>query len=123
MLMLSKRLRRQGTICALQGMGGQHEYFGLWLSAEFGKGHSKAKPTCTTYKSPQLSCTEEFNVDAVEVWGLGDKVREEEDNEEVRHALCICDSDSFHSTTILSNPLSCLALSAGSCAIDCNQFF
>ncbi|XP_051024872.1 MTOR-associated protein MEAK7 [Acomys russatus] len=54
------------------GMGGQHGYFGLWVDADFGKGHSKAKPTCTTYNSPQLSAQEEFQFDKMEVWGLGD---------------------------------------------------
>ena len=52
-------------------MGGQLEYFGLWLSADYGKGHSKAKPRCTTYGSPMLSATEEFQVDLLEVWGVG----------------------------------------------------
>ncbi|KAM4018039.1 LOW QUALITY PROTEIN: MTOR-associated protein MEAK7 [Anomaloglossus baeobatrachus] len=54
------------------GMGGQHDYFGLWIDSNFGKGHSKAKPRCTTYNSPQLSTTEEFCIDAMEVWGLGE---------------------------------------------------
>ncbi|XP_057609923.1 MTOR-associated protein MEAK7 isoform X2 [Chionomys nivalis] len=54
------------------GMGGQHHYFGLWVAADFGKGHSKAKPTCTTYNSPQLSAQEDFQFDKMEVWGLGD---------------------------------------------------
>ncbi|KAL1785104.1 TLD domain-containing protein 1 [Sigmodon hispidus] len=54
------------------GMGGQHHYFGLWVSADFGKGHSKAKPTCTTYNSPQLSAQEDFQIDKMEVWELGD---------------------------------------------------
>uniref|UniRef100_A0A8C6R623 MTOR-associated protein MEAK7 n=1 Tax=Nannospalax galili TaxID=1026970 RepID=A0A8C6R623_NANGA len=54
------------------GMGGQHHYFGLWVAADFGKGHSKAKPMCTTYNSPQLSAQEDFQFDKMEVWGLGD---------------------------------------------------
>nr|XP_004663505.2 MTOR-associated protein MEAK7 isoform X2 [Jaculus jaculus]XP_044998074.1 MTOR-associated protein MEAK7 isoform X2 [Jaculus jaculus] len=53
------------------GMGGQHNYFGLWVDADFGKGHSKAKPTCTTYNSPQLSAQEDFRFDKMEVWGVG----------------------------------------------------
>lgn len=56
---------------ALQGMGGQHHYFGLWVAADFGKGHSKAKPACTTYSSPQLSAQEDFQFEKMEVWGLG----------------------------------------------------
>ncbi|XP_043937405.1 MTOR-associated protein MEAK7 [Protopterus annectens] len=53
------------------GMGGQHDYFGLWLDSDYGKGHSKAKPRCTTYNSPQLSAKETFTIDALEVWGTG----------------------------------------------------
>lgn len=53
-------------------MGGQHHYFGLWVDVDFGKGHSKAKPTCTTYNSPQLSGQEDFRFEQMEVWGVGD---------------------------------------------------
>ena len=55
-------------------MGGQMEYFGLWLSADYGAGHSKAKPRCTTYASPMLSASEEFQIDMLEVWGVGPPV-------------------------------------------------
>ncbi|XP_048814942.1 MTOR-associated protein MEAK7 [Lagopus muta] len=54
------------------GMGGQHGYFGLWVDSDYGKGHSKAKPRCTTYNSPQLSAKEDFTLDALEVWAVGD---------------------------------------------------
>lgn len=47
------------------------DYFGLWLSGDFGHGHSKAKPQCSTYGSPMLSSSEEFDVELVEVWGVG----------------------------------------------------
>ncbi|XP_021026682.1 MTOR-associated protein MEAK7 isoform X1 [Mus caroli] len=60
------------------GMGGQHHYFGLWVAADFGKGHSKAKPACTTYNSPQLSAQEDFLFDKMEVWGLGNLLEEYE---------------------------------------------
>ncbi|XP_051883922.1 MTOR-associated protein MEAK7 isoform X2 [Pristis pectinata] len=53
------------------GMGGQHDYFGLWIDSNYGKGHSKAKPRCTTYNSPQLSAKEHFTIDTVEVWMVG----------------------------------------------------
>ncbi|XP_078527208.1 MTOR-associated protein MEAK7 isoform X2 [Lissotriton helveticus] len=53
------------------GMGGQHNYFGLWIDSDFGQGHSKAKPRCTTYNSRQLSSTENFKIDVLEVWGVG----------------------------------------------------
>lgn len=55
-----------------QGMGGQFDYFGLYISPEFDKGHSMARPLCSTYQSPRLSKEEEFEIDAVEVnqWGM-----------------------------------------------------
>ncbi|XP_072292006.1 MTOR-associated protein MEAK7 [Eucyclogobius newberryi] len=63
------------------GMGGQHYYFGLWLDCDFGRGHSRAKPKCTTYGSPQLSADEDFTVDAVEVWAVGTLPEPDEDDE------------------------------------------
>ncbi|XP_013001308.1 MTOR-associated protein MEAK7 isoform X2 [Cavia porcellus] len=62
----------QQTIPNGLGMGGQHGYFGLWVDADFGNGHSKAKPTCTTYSSPQLSAEENFRFEKMEVWAVGD---------------------------------------------------
>eukprot|EP00062_Callorhinchus_milii_P005142 gi/632944312/ref/XP_007887441.1/ PREDICTED: TLD domain-containing protein 1 [Callorhinchus milii] len=53
------------------GMGGQHNYFGLWIDSDYGTGHSKAKPRCTTYNSPQLSGKENFAIDVLEVWAVG----------------------------------------------------
>ena len=52
-------------------MGGQHDYFALFLDHEYGKGHSKAHPLSTTYHSPQLSKQEEFQIKHVEVWAVG----------------------------------------------------
>lgn len=58
------------------------DYFGLWIDSSFNHGHSKAKPKCTTYGSPQLSADPEFEVDIIEVWGLGPEKKEEEDSDE-----------------------------------------
>ena len=63
-------------------MGGQHNYFGLWLSTEFGQGHSKGKPTSTTYGNPQLSAKDEFLIDVVEAWGIGNEPKADEDEED-----------------------------------------
>ena len=52
-------------------MGGQLQYFGLWIDSEFGKGQSKAEPHCTTFNSPRLSQKENFTIDILEVWGVG----------------------------------------------------
>ncbi|CAM0142257.1 hypothetical protein VKS41_002261 [Umbelopsis sp. WA50703] len=50
------------------GMGGQFDYSGLWLDADFSHGHSKAGPLCSTYSSPRLTSKEDFTVDMVEAW-------------------------------------------------------
>ena len=52
-------------------MGGQLNYFGLWLDENFGSGHSRGQPSCTTYGSPPLSAEEEFKIDRLEAWGVG----------------------------------------------------
>lgn len=63
------------------GMGGQHNFFGLWLDSEFGAGQSKAKPACTTYASPQLSKKEDFKINLIEVWGVGKEPKKEDEEE------------------------------------------
>ena len=49
----------------VSGMGGQLEFFGLWLDAEYGKG--RCAPSCTSYQSPQLSKEEHFKYEHLEV--------------------------------------------------------
>ena len=46
-------------------MGGQLEFFGLWLDAEYGQG--RCAPSCTSYQSPQLSKEEHFKYEHLEV--------------------------------------------------------
>ncbi|XP_070687200.1 MTOR-associated protein MEAK7 isoform X2 [Pempheris klunzingeri] len=74
------------------GMGGQHSYFGLWLDNDFGRGHSRARPKCTTYGSPQLSGDEDFTLDSMEVWAVG-KPPEPEEGEEGEGKRSILDVD------------------------------
>ncbi|KAJ3036007.1 hypothetical protein HDV00_003142 [Rhizophlyctis rosea] len=50
------------------GFGGQLNYFGLWIDSSFERGHSRGNPRSTTYDNPQLSGTEEFEIDFVEAW-------------------------------------------------------
>ena len=64
-------------------MGGQLNYFGLWLSAEYGTGHSKGTPKCSTYGSPVLAHNDEFHIDVLEVWGIGEPVIPEKE-------VCMC---------------------------------
>ncbi|EDV25495.1 uncharacterized protein TRIADDRAFT_24535 [Trichoplax adhaerens] len=68
------------------GMGGQFDYFGLWIDAEYGKGHSMAGPKCTTYGSPQLSGNKTFEIDCLEVWSIGKK-KKDDDNDNKRSIL------------------------------------
>uniref|UniRef100_A0A3Q1G4J8 MTOR-associated protein MEAK7 n=1 Tax=Acanthochromis polyacanthus TaxID=80966 RepID=A0A3Q1G4J8_9TELE len=75
------------------GMGGQHGYFGLWLDCDFGRGHSRARPKCTTYGSPQLSGDEDFTVDSMEVWAVGKPPEPEEGDGEVGGKRSILDAD------------------------------
>ncbi|KAM3608918.1 uncharacterized protein V6R79_006770 [Siganus canaliculatus] len=74
------------------GMGGQHDYFGLWLDSNFGVGHSRARPKCTTYGSPQLSGEEDFTLHSMEVWAVG-KPPEPEEGEEGEGKRSILDVD------------------------------
>ncbi|XP_042267613.1 MTOR-associated protein MEAK7 [Thunnus albacares] len=74
------------------GMGGQHGYFGLWLDSDFGRGHSRARPKCTTYGSPQLSGNEDFTLDSMEVWAVG-KPPEPEEGEEGQGKRSVLDMD------------------------------
>lgn len=74
------------------GMGGQLDYYGMWIDQSFNKGHSKAVPKCTTFGSPQLSASPEFTVVNIEVWGIGpEKTRR--DSEEVGDHISILDKD------------------------------
>jgi hypothetical protein len=54
------------------GMGGQHEYWGLWLDSEYGIG--ECSESCTTFKNYiQLAATKNFKIRNLEVWAVGDK--------------------------------------------------
>ena len=66
------------------GMGGQLEFFGLWLDAEYGKG--KCAPSCSSFAAPRLSKDENFTYHHLEVWGLGDEP-EDDDDEDAAGAL------------------------------------
>lgn len=58
-------------------MGGQFNYWGLWLDEEYGKG--SCSESCTTYKNYfQLSANKEFSVRNIEVWGVGERPLKEE---------------------------------------------
>lgn len=66
-----------------QGMGGQLENFGIWIDADFGKGHSSAG--CSTYhRMPSLSSEKDFMIEHIEVWAVGPPPKEDSDDETVR---------------------------------------
>ncbi len=64
---------KQKTMPNGMGMGGQLDYFGLWLGAEdYGRG--KSAPSCSSYQSPQLAkAGQDFEYDHLELWGLGEE--------------------------------------------------
>jgi len=57
------------------GMGGQLDYFGFFISSDFVHGHSKG--VSTTYNNPNLSSKQEFELEAVEVWLVKEKERDD----------------------------------------------
>ena len=56
-------------------MGGQLDYFGFFISSDFIHGHSKG--ISTTYNNPNLSSKQEFELEAVEVWLVREKERDD----------------------------------------------
>lgn len=67
-------------------MGGQFDYWGLWLDEEYGNGC--CSESCTTYKNYfQLSANKEFKVRNIEVWGVGEKPEKDESERTSRSVL------------------------------------
>lgn len=67
---------QQQTFPNGMGMGGQLDYFAIWIDSEYGKG--KCSPSCTTFNCPQLSGKPEFSIDMVEVWAVGPEPTDDE---------------------------------------------
>lgn len=68
----------QQTLPNGMGFGGKFEYFGLWISSEFGVGFTA--PSCTTFGCRLLSGKKRFSIDCLEVWGVGDEPCTEEED-------------------------------------------
>lgn len=68
---------KQKTLPNGLGMGGQFDFFGLWIDSEYGKG--RCAPSCSSYTSPQLSKEEHFEIEHMEVWGVGEEPMEDMD--------------------------------------------
>lgn len=63
------------------GMGGQFDYWGLWLDSEYGIGSSSE--SCTTFKGyQQLSGKKQFKIRNIEVWAVGDPKLHQPDSDE-----------------------------------------
>lgn len=63
------------------GMGGQIDYWGLWLDAEYGIGQSNV--SCSTYSDySMLSASKDFKVDSLEVWCVKEKPKNDDEEEE-----------------------------------------
>ncbi|KNE63163.1 hypothetical protein AMAG_08321 [Allomyces macrogynus ATCC 38327] len=61
------------TVAHGVGMGGQMDHFGWWVEGGMEKGHSRtAGGVSSTYGNPRLASSEEFDVEAVEVWVVDD---------------------------------------------------
>lgn len=59
-------------------MGGQHDYWGLWLDSQYGLG--ECSESCSTFRGyTQLSAKKSFTIRNVEVWGVGDKPAKDDD--------------------------------------------
>lgn len=58
-------------------MGGQHNYWGLWLDSDYGYG--ECSESCSTFKNyTQLSVNKKFKIQNIEVWGVGEKPAKDE---------------------------------------------
>uniref|UniRef100_A0A2S2QRF1 MTOR-associated protein MEAK7 n=1 Tax=Sipha flava TaxID=143950 RepID=A0A2S2QRF1_9HEMI len=62
------------------GMGGQMGYWGLWIDSEYGIGQSSV--SCSTYSDySMLSATKDFKIDALEVWCVKEKPKQDDEEE------------------------------------------
>lgn len=60
-----------------QGMGGQFNYWGLWLDSEYGLG--ECSESCTTFQNyTQLSVNKHFEIRNIEVWAVGEKPKNDD---------------------------------------------
>lgn len=62
-------------------MGGQFNYWGLWLDVEYGIGRSSE--SCTTFSDyVMLSKRKDFRIRNLEVWGIGNEPKLSDDSDE-----------------------------------------
>jgi hypothetical protein len=53
------------------------DYFGLWIDPSLESGSCRAQPTSSTFNSPLLSSTQDFQIETVEVWVTKEKETDE----------------------------------------------
>lgn len=81
----------------LQGMGGQHNFWGLFISSSFGEG--ECSESCTTYKNyKQLCNTKKFKIVKLEAWAVGEQPLSAE--EMVSRKLFMNPKPKYHSLTL-----------------------
>ncbi|KAH8282125.1 hypothetical protein KR054_005703 [Drosophila jambulina] len=74
------------------GMGGQFDFWGLWIDCMFGDGQSVE--SCTTYRDyVQLSKRKQFKIRNMEVWAVGDLPVKEGDEEGEGQKRSVLDSN------------------------------
>ncbi|XP_037959626.1 MTOR-associated protein MEAK7 isoform X2 [Teleopsis dalmanni] len=74
------------------GMGGQYNYWGLWIDSEYGIGQSSE--SCTTYRDYiQLSKRKDFKIRNMEVWAVGDEPTNDDDYGETSEATSVLDKN------------------------------
>lgn len=62
------------------GMGGQMDYWGLWIDSEYGIGQCNV--SCSTYSNySMLSAIKDFTIDSLEVWCVKEKPKNDDDDE------------------------------------------
>eukprot|EP00041_Stephanoeca_diplocostata_P027830 m.773519 g.773519 ORF g.773519 m.773519 type:complete len:464 (+) comp23253_c0_seq3:556-1947(+) len=61
------------------GMGGQFDYFGLFIANTFDQGHCRGHPLSSTYTNPVLASSSDFKIRDIEVWRVGPPPASDED--------------------------------------------
>lgn len=72
-------------------MGGQFNYWGLWLDSEYGQG--QCSESCTTFRNyAQLSVNKHFQIRNIEVWAVGEKPKlDDVSKRTINHSKnCMC---------------------------------
>ncbi|CAK9294694.1 unnamed protein product [Gordionus sp. m RMFG-2023] len=89
----------QQTLPNCFGFGGQLNYFGVSVDSNMQTGTSTK---CLTYKSPMLSEKSHFDIESIEVWGVGPESSERQHFLQKRFSLLDVDPDVTAMLTLLN---------------------